>query len=193
LSVHVTAEFTLKQFTLTVTNTGTGGGSGKVTSSPAGISCSSGGTGTCSHAYNAHTLVTLTASPKAGSTFTGWTGGGCSGTGTCKVTINGAAAVTAKFALGSYVLSVRVSGLLGGSGSVTSSPAGINCSSGTCTHTYAGTTDVTLSQSADAGSTFLGWGGACSGSGNCTVTMDSANTVTARFSFMECQPGTICK
>ncbi|HEX4423434.1 MAG TPA: hypothetical protein VH165_36245 [Kofleriaceae bacterium] len=175
VATQVTAKFTLKQFTLTVTNTGSGGGSGKVTSSPAGISCGA----TCSHTYNAGTVITLTASPTPGSKFTGWTGGGCSGTGTCKVTINAATAVTAKFALGSYVLSVQLVG--SGDGAVTSSPAGINCTGGTCTHTYAGTTVVTLRPSAGADSNFIAWGGACSGAGNCTVTMDSANTVTAQF------------
>jgi subtilase family serine protease len=41
--------------------------------------------------------VTLSASPASGSRFAGWSGGGCSGTGTCRVTINGAIGVTATF------------------------------------------------------------------------------------------------
>jgi hypothetical protein len=41
--------------------------------------------------------VTLTASPDAGSTFTGWSGAGCSGTGTCLITMAQAASVTATF------------------------------------------------------------------------------------------------
>jgi uncharacterized repeat protein (TIGR02543 family) len=40
---------------------------------------------------------------------------------------------------------------------------------------------VTLTASADTGSTFTGWGGACSGTANCVVTMDAAKTVTATF------------
>jgi hypothetical protein len=43
--------------------------------------------------------VTLTASATAGSAFTGWSGGGCSGTGTCVVTMNAPVAVTATFDL----------------------------------------------------------------------------------------------
>ncbi len=78
----VTANFTaVPQQTLTVNKTGTG--SGTVTSSPAGINCGS----TCRAQFTQGTVVTLTASPTAGSTFTGWSGGGCSGTGTCQVTL----------------------------------------------------------------------------------------------------------
>ncbi len=77
--------------TLTVAKSGTG--SGTVTSSPSGISCG----GTCSAIYNNGSTVTLTASPASGSTFAGWEGAGCSGTGTCTVTMNAAEAVTAVF------------------------------------------------------------------------------------------------
>jgi hypothetical protein len=40
---------------------------------------------------------------------------------------------------------------------------------------------VILSAVADAGSSFAGWGGACTGSGTCSVTMDAAKSVTATF------------
>src|SRR2546427_142479 len=73
----VTATFTLPTFTLTVTKAGTG--SGAVTSSPAGITCGA----TCAASFASGTAVTLTAAPAAGSTFGGWTGGGCSGTPAC--------------------------------------------------------------------------------------------------------------
>ena len=59
-----------------------GAGTGTVTSIPDGIACGV----TCSANYASGTTVTLTATPAAGSTFLGWTGGGCSGTGTCTVT-----------------------------------------------------------------------------------------------------------
>jgi len=72
-----------------------GSGSGSVTSSPAGISCGS----TCSFRYAHGTLVTLTATPSAGSTFSGWSGSGCSGSGTCVVTIDTDSAVTSTFTL----------------------------------------------------------------------------------------------
>ncbi|MCX7553214.1 hypothetical protein OS175_04945 [Marinicella sp. S1101] len=39
----------------------------------------------------------------------------------------------------------------------------------------------TLQPIADSGSQFTGWSGACNGTGNCQVTMDSAKNVTAEF------------
>ncbi len=68
-------------------------GSGTVTSSPVGINCGS----TCSYAFVYNTVVTLTASPTPPSTFGGWSGEGCSGTGTCTVTMSAAKSVTATF------------------------------------------------------------------------------------------------
>ncbi|MDI9570363.1 MAG: kelch repeat-containing protein [Pseudomonadota bacterium] len=77
--------------TLTVAKEGTGVGT--VTSAPAGISCGA----ACNHSFNAGTQVTLTATPASGSVFSGWSGGGCSGTGACTVTLNGNTVVTAAF------------------------------------------------------------------------------------------------
>src|SRR5947208_15051783 len=103
-------------FALTVSKAGTG--TGTVTSSPAGITCGV----TCSASLTSGTAVTLTATPAAGSTFTGWSGGGCSGTSTCTVTLSAATTVTATFALPTFALTASKAGT--GSGTVTSSPAG---------------------------------------------------------------------
>lgn len=73
----------------------TGAGSGTVTSNPAGISCGL----VCSAQFSYNTSVTLTASPAAGSAFAGWSGGGCSGAGTCTVAMTRARNVTAIFDL----------------------------------------------------------------------------------------------
>ncbi len=75
-----------------------------------------------------------------------------------------------------YTLSVTVSG----SGSVTSSPLGISCPK-TCSANYNEGTTVALTPTASTGATFIGWSGACSGTGTCTVTMNSAKSVTASF------------
>jgi len=71
-----------------------GSGSGNVTSNPAGINTAIGNN---SATFNAGNLVALTAVPSGGSTFNGWSGGGCSGTGGCNVTLNAATSVTATF------------------------------------------------------------------------------------------------
>ena len=54
----------------------------------------------------------MTAAPTAGSTFTGWSGGGCSGTGTCTVTLNAATTVTPTFAVSPTTLSLAFLGKL---------------------------------------------------------------------------------
>jgi len=79
------------QYTLTVQKAGTG--SGRVTSSPAGINCGT----DCTEAYHQGTTVTLTATADQGSVFSGWNGGGCSGTGTCRVTMDMDKTITATF------------------------------------------------------------------------------------------------
>jgi len=68
-----------------------------------------------------------------------------------------------------------------GNGSITSSPAGINCGSA-CSANFAANAKVTLTAVAASGFSFAGWGGACSGTGTCAVTMDAAKLITANFS-----------
>ena len=84
-----TANFSTEILTVTKAFDGTG----TVTSNPAGISCGT----ACSAGYNFGTSVTLTATPASGSTLASWSGGGCSGTGTCTVTMTTAHSVTASF------------------------------------------------------------------------------------------------
>jgi Divergent InlB B-repeat domain/Abnormal spindle-like microcephaly-assoc'd, ASPM-SPD-2-Hydin len=160
---------------LTVTESGTG--TGTVTSSPAGISCPSG----CSANFAIGTVVTLTATPTNGSTFTGWTDENCEGTGTCTLTIQQATTVTASFAAGTstnFILTVTEAGT--GSGNVTSAPLGISCPDG-CSGSFAGGTQVTLTETPSEGSVFAGWSGACSGVESCVVTVTAATSVTATF------------
>ncbi len=157
--------------TLSITKTGTGAGT--VTSSPAGINCGA----TCAFIFNSGTPVILTAAPAANSTFTGWSGA-CSGTGTCSVTIDAAKSVTANFTLQTFNVSVAKTGA--GTGTVTSSPTGINCGA-TCSASFNAGASVTLDATASAGSIFTGWSGACTGTGTCVVTIDAAKSVTAIF------------
>ena len=67
-------------------------GAGVVSSAPAGIDCGA----TCTSSFTAGTIVTLTATPAAGSSFTGWTGA-CTGTAACVVAMDAAKAVAAAF------------------------------------------------------------------------------------------------
>jgi len=80
-----------QQYTLTVQKDGTG--TGTVTSDPAGIDCGD----DCAQDYYDGTQVALTATADAGSVFAGWSGGGCSGTGDCTVTMNSDQTVIAAF------------------------------------------------------------------------------------------------
>jgi hypothetical protein len=63
---------------------------------------------------------------------------------------------------------------------VTSSPAGIDCGLD-CSESYAEGTEVTLTAARAIGSDFVGWSGACTGTGPCVVTMDAGKSVTATF------------
>jgi Divergent InlB B-repeat domain len=81
---------------------------------------------------------------------------------------------------------VKVTHIGTGTGSVTSSPAGINCGTD-CTHDFPGGSTVTLQAVADPGSYFAGWGGACSGTGECVLQVDGTQNVSALFE----QTGTI--
>jgi hypothetical protein len=164
------------QQTLTVSEVG----SGTVTSSPSGIDCAA-GAGSCSTTFATGTPVTLTASASADFIFAGWSGGGCAGIGTCVVTMSAAESVTATF---NATLKVTENGT--GTGQVTSSPAGINCSasSNKCSASFAVGASITLTASASAGSSFSGWsGGACSNSDTkkCDVTLSAGTTVNATF------------
>jgi len=162
----------VQTFGLSVTKAGTGNGT--VLSSPAGINCGS----TCSGTFSSGTSVTLTATPAAGSIFAGWTGNADCSDGS--VTLNASKSCTATFNLQppqTFGLSVVKAGT--GTGTVTSSPAGINCGS-TCSGTFSSGTSVTLTATPAAGSTFAGW----TGNADCSdgyVKMNAAIPCTATF------------
>jgi uncharacterized delta-60 repeat protein len=92
--------------TITLTVTRSGSGTGSVKSSPAGINCGA----TCSFAFKTNAKVTLTAKADVGNTFTGWTGAGCSGTSTCKVTVDASKTVNATFTAGTPDIAVTPTG-----------------------------------------------------------------------------------
>ena len=106
ISVHVVAE-TATGFQVTIASGATqtetlttarsGDGVGRITSAPSGIDCGA----DCSQAYATLSVVRLHATASAGSIFTGWIGGGCSGTSDCFVTMTTDQTVTARFMLAS--------------------------------------------------------------------------------------------
>ena len=155
-----------------------GTGTGTVTSNPSGINCGQ----TCSATFDPGASVTLTATAAANSSFAGWTGGNCSSSPTCLVTLSASEKVTAIFNLiqAAPVLTVVPGGT--GTGTVTSTPAGINCGQ-TCNASFPAGTQVTLTESPNTGSIFAGWaGGGCSGtSATCILTLEANQQVTATF------------
>jgi len=161
-------------YTLTITKAGTG--TGTITSNPVGINCGS----TCFATFATSTSVVLSATSTTESTFIGWSGSGCSGTGTCTVAMNGNKTVIALFSLTAqtnYPLVVTKTG----SGKILSTPTGIDCGRD-CVESFSTGTTVVLTVQPSAGYIFQNWSGACSGTSLiCSVTMDAAKSVTANF------------
>ncbi|MCC6196638.1 MAG: IPTL-CTERM sorting domain-containing protein [Burkholderiales bacterium] len=157
-------------FTLAVAS----GAGGTVTSIPGGIDCGT----RCIAGFAPGAIVGLTAQPRPGYRFAGWSGA-CSGTQTCDLAMDGNKAVQASFAAiapGQYSLTVHDFG----PGSITSSPPGINCGT-SCSAAFARDTKVSLFASAAPGYQFAGWSGACTGFGACAVYMDDVANVSAVF------------
>lgn len=86
---NVSATFTQTLYSLTVTRIG----AGTVVSDSVGLYCGA----ACSATYAGGSVVTLTATADAGKTFQGWSGGLCTGTSVCVVTMTGAKSVVATF------------------------------------------------------------------------------------------------
>jgi hypothetical protein len=163
-------------FPLTLITNGTGGGN--IASSPAGLPCEP----TCNGGlYSAGAIVTITPTPRADSVFAGWSGG-CTGSGICRVTMSKAQFVAATFNLRKVPLNVAFVG--SGGGAVVSEPTGLNCSANCSVGFNYGST-VVLRATANPGSTFLRWGGACriaESNATCNVQIGDVNEVTVTFS-----------
>ena len=172
---QVTATFNLNP-SLSISLGGNAAGSGRVTSSPVGIDCQLPQGGTCQAYFLPGTSVQLTASPGSGSVFAGWNGA-CSGTGKCALTMNADQNVGGTFN-GPPTITVGLSG--SGGGTVSSTPAGINCPA-QCSASFPSGTAISLIASAASGSGFDGWTGPCSGTGSCSFNLTSDQMLGAAF------------
>jgi len=150
----VTANYSLNTYSITRVSNPVGAGSIACNPDPV----NHGGSTSCSQ------------TPNAGYTFTNWSGA-CSGNGACapsNVTAN--LTITANYTLNTYAVTSTASPTQGGSVVCTPNPVTHGASSN-CSHTP------------NAGYTFTGWSGACSGTGACSLTnVTASQTVTANYS-----------
>jgi hypothetical protein len=162
-----------------------GHGSGVVSSSDGRIRCDGTADEVCRAPVPHGAQVELVASSSAdGSTFSGW-GGACMGTEPCKLTMSAARMVNAVFDSAGEV-SLIVSKVGAGEGSVESAPVGISCGND-CSEAYpAGeNAQVVLTAMPFEGSSFVAFTGCASTSGNtCTVQMGAVRSVNAEFALM---------
>ena len=85
--------------------------------------------------------------------------------------------VTASFAINQHALIVNKTG----PGTVTSTPAGIDCGAN-CSDNYDSSTEITLTAIPTKGAAFIGWsGGGCTGTKECVVMMDDQKEIYAVF------------
>jgi probable HAF family extracellular repeat protein len=107
--------------------------------------------------------------------------GTTSRTGT--ITIGGKIVTITQDPAKQYALIISKSGA--GGGTVTGSDGKINCGT-ICSANYSSGASVTLTATANSGSTFSGWSGGCSGAGNCALTVNTDSAVFASFATTTC-------
>ncbi|HVR91050.1 MAG TPA: zinc-dependent metalloprotease family protein [Novosphingobium sp.] len=150
-------------------------GAGEGTVAGGGIACGT----ICAVAGISGSGVTLTATPEAGSTFTGWQGD-CHGTGPCTISLAQSRTVTAEFSSPDPRFTLRVSKSGRGTGVVTG-PGGLACGN-TCAARYPAGSLVVLQAVGDPGSQWAGWAGACEGQpATCRLAINETRATTARF------------
>lgn len=146
-------------------------GEGFVGSTPGGIECGP----LCIASFEQGAAVELFAAAASGWRFSHWSGS-CGGAGTCDVTMGGDRQVTATF-VEQLALTITVDG----DGRVVSDPAGIDCGA-SCGVEFDRGTVVTLNAIPDPGWVGVEWiGTSCPLGPACTLTLEQASAVTARF------------
>jgi hypothetical protein len=155
-------------------------GRGTIRATSPAFECSA---ASCTQALQQGVQVHLDAVPSPGSAFDGWNGA-CSGTGGCDLLLDADKSIGASFRTlpvlpGQLSVDVQVNG----QGDVRSDPAGIDCGA-TCHATFDAGISPHLLPTARAGFRFDGWGGACTGPGDCRLQAGDASvslTVFATF------------
>ncbi|MBF0520636.1 MAG: DUF1566 domain-containing protein [Nitrospirae bacterium] len=152
-------------------------GDGYVTNGADNSTVASGDGGTGSVSTVSGSSIILKATANANNTFLGW-GGLCSGTGDCTITLTSNVSITATFAITNVTVNVSASD----GGSITDASGNtIASSGGTGSKSVISGTSTTFKAVANTNYTFLGWSGACSGTGDCTITPTTNTSISATF------------
>jgi hypothetical protein len=142
--------------------------------------------GECTWTFPAGTIVTLTAKPNAGETFSRWSSPDCPATSTtCQITLDGDETIVALF--GRLTLEVQTSGREEDD-FITIDPGGLRCPS-VCQPQFAPGTSVKLTVTTKAPSTFTSFPYGCesTSANTCTLTVfDDGQQVGVKFNN---QPG----
>ncbi len=181
---EVSATFTPITHRLSVAAAGPG--SGTISADSGAISGCAAAAGSCSGLYDEGSTVTLTASPALHERVE-WSGCTRPAANSCEVDIGSSdTEVSATFTPITHRLSVAAAGP--GSGTISADSGAISgcaAAAGSCSGLYDEGSTVTLSPSPGLGSSFGGWsGGACTGAGNCVVTLAADTRVTATFEIL---------
>ncbi|KKP60308.1 MAG: hypothetical protein UR55_C0012G0004 [Candidatus Nomurabacteria bacterium GW2011_GWF1_34_20] len=140
-------------------------GSGTVTSSDSLINCGA----DCFETYASGASVTLNAVASTGYTFTGWSGGGCSGTGACTTSMTTSKTITATFTANTYTLTYTTNT----GGTIT----------GTTPQTVSyGASGTAVTATPDASYTFTSWSDGVATATRTDTNVTANKSVTASFS-----------
>jgi hypothetical protein len=181
-NVELEATFTHITHSLTVAPTGSGKVDAEASPAPASgsISGCEEAAGSCSATYNEPDTVTLVATPGTHFQFSGWGVGECKAepAGKCEVEMSAAKTVHATFTPepGQVSLTVNVSG-----------EGQVKCNGTTCASAYAEGTSLSLESVPGPHANFQGWSGgtgsavACTGTANCSFTINANSSVNAPF------------
>ncbi|WP_162860633.1 InlB B-repeat-containing protein [Pseudothauera hydrothermalis] len=142
-----------------------------------------GAPGQSQQAFPAGTELTLVATPlNANFVFDGWSGGGCSGTGACTVTMNGPVSVSAVFSAVAGAVQ-RTLGVSAGANGTVSVGAQTVAAGASQNLTFDHGSAVVLTANPASGYQFSSWSGACAGQGaTCNLTLTADVTTAASFS-----------